>query len=265
MNAITSGDGTRLAVYQRGAGVPLVLVQGTGAARPDAWPAFAALAGQFQVTIMDRRGRGESGDGEVYALAREVEDVAALVDAVADAARGPVNVLGHSFGGLLALEAALLTDNVRKLALYEPALPAPGNRFFETVFIDEIQAMLDNGNVEGVLATTYRDAGMTEEEIAQLKASPAWAERLAAAHTIPREARSFEHYTFDAQRFQDLTVPVLLLMGAGSKDMFKKSIDMAHAALPDSRIAVLQGQEHIAMYTAPDLFVAEVEGFLCGS
>lgn len=265
MNRVTSRDGTRIATYCSGAGAPLVLVQGTGAAKPDAWPAFPGLTQRFEVTTMDRRGRGASCDHADYELARECEDVAAVVEAVAGARGAPVNLLGHSFGGLLALEAALLTDNVRKLLLYEPAIPADGNRFFEGAFVDEMQAMLDAGDAEGVLVTSYRDAGMTEEEITQLKASPAWAERLEAAHTIPREARTFECYTFDAQRFGDLTTPTLLLMGANSKDMFEASISVAHAALPDSRIAVMPDQEHVAMYTAPETFVDAVGAFLFGS
>lgn len=68
---------------------------------------------------MDRRGRGASGDGPVYHLGREFEDVAAVVDAVAAAAGSAVNVLGHSFGGLCAFGGATLTANVRRLVLYE--------------------------------------------------------------------------------------------------------------------------------------------------
>jgi pimeloyl-ACP methyl ester carboxylesterase len=265
MKTLISKDGTRLAAHSNGEGMPLVLVQGTGAARPDAWPAFPALAAQFEVTTFDRRGRGKSGDSPDYELAREFEDVAAVVDAVANASGEPVNLLGHSFGGLLALEAALLTDNVRKLVLYEPAVSVPGYRHFGQPFIDRIQALLDAGDRAGVLEASYRGAGMTEEEIGQLKASPAWSERLAAAHTIPREARSGKRYSFHAQRFQDLTVPVLLLLGADSEAMFKASIEVVHAALPDSRIALLQNQDHVAMYVAPALFVREVVGFLYGS
>lgn len=72
---------------------------------------------------MDRRGRGESGDGPAYSLDREAEDVAALVDSIGQ----PVNVLGHSYGALCAIKAALLTNNIRRLILYEgvPAITIP--------------------------------------------------------------------------------------------------------------------------------------------
>ena len=67
---------------------------------------------------VDRRGRGGSGDSDDYAIEREFEDVAA----VANAFKEPANLLGHSYGALCALEAALFTRNVRKLVLYEPTV-----------------------------------------------------------------------------------------------------------------------------------------------
>lgn len=265
MKTNLSRDGTRIATYCSGAGAPLVLVQGTGAARPDAWPAFPGLAQRFQVTTMDRRGRGNSDDSPDYELAREFEDVAAVVEDVARSSGQPANLLGHSFGGLLALEAALLTGSVRKLVLYEPAMTPPGTTPFSDGFIDHMQELLEAGDVEGALAAHYREIGMTDQEIAQLKASPAWQERLAAAHTTPRELRAVEQYTFHAARFQDLSAPTLLLIGSDSADLLKASTEPIHTTLPDSRIAILPDQEHIAMYTAPELFVREVQAFLLGS
>jgi pimeloyl-ACP methyl ester carboxylesterase len=100
--------------------------------------------------------------------------------------------------------------------------------------------------------------------------SPYWerrrarAARLAAAHTLPREMRAEERYTFDTQRFADLRTPTLLLAGTESPDFFMKGIEVVNAALPNSRIVVMPGQGHIAMDTAPDLFLREVLSFLSG-
>ncbi|MGH9199572.1 MAG: alpha/beta fold hydrolase, partial [Acidimicrobiia bacterium] len=77
-------------------------------------PLLPALEQHFTVYAMDRRGRGESGDAEPYALEREFEDVAAVVNA----ARPQVNLLGHSYGALCAMEAALRTTRLQKLVLY---------------------------------------------------------------------------------------------------------------------------------------------------
>ncbi len=81
---------------------------------------FPGLENHFTVIVIDRRGRGSSGDGPIYAIEREYEDIVAVAEAFDE----PVHLLGHSFGGLLTLEAALLTRNIRKLILYG-SVPTP--------------------------------------------------------------------------------------------------------------------------------------------
>jgi pimeloyl-ACP methyl ester carboxylesterase len=94
------------------------------------------------------------------------------------------------------------------------------------------------------------------------KASPAWPARVAAAHTLPRELRGQRGYRFETERFADLTVPTLLLLGGDSQRAFELGTRLLDAALPNSRVVVLRDQQHIAMDTAPDLFVHEVFEFL---
>jgi pimeloyl-ACP methyl ester carboxylesterase len=260
MDRITSRDGTSIAYHRSGAGSPLVLIAGTGAANPVAWTAvIPALEEGFTVHAVDRRGRGHSGDGPIYAIEREFEDIAAVVDSTGE----PADLLGHSFGGLCALEAALLTPNLRRLVLYEPWIPNPGVQAYPVGFIDRLERLLAAGDREGVLTTHYReDAGLTAQEVEQLKSSPAWTERLAAAHTLPREMRAEESYRFDAERFRGMHTPTLLLLGGDSPQLFKETTATLDAALPNSRVAVMAGQLHIAMYTAPELLLHEVLTFL---
>lgn len=116
-----------------------------------------------------------------------------------------------------------------------------------------------------MLTAHYREiVGLTVEEFEQMKASPAWPERLATAHTLPREMRAEEEYRFDAQRFTSLTTPTMLLLGSKSPQRVKAATEQIASALPHSRVVVLPGQEHIAMYTAPELILREVRGFLTG-
>ena len=260
MENVTSHDGTSIAYYRSGAGSPLILVHGSGAANALAWTAaLSALEEHFSVYVVDRRGRGESGDGFTYAIEREFEDIAAVVDSIGE----PAHLLGHSFGALCALEAALLTRNLRKLVLYEPAIPLPDVSLYPEGVIERLQTLLDAGDREGVLTTLYREVvGMSPHEIEQLKSSPAWPARVATAPTLPRESRAEERYTFDAQRFKNLNTPTLLLLGGDSPQFLKEATETVDAALPNSRIAVMPGQQHIAMYTAPDLFVSELMRFL---
>ena len=112
---VVSRDGTSIAVWQSGEGPPLVLIHGAAADHSRWAPVLPALEQRFTVFAVDRRGRGRSGDANDYALEREFDDVVAVVESAGEA----VNVLGHSYGGICALEAALLTDRIRKLVLYE--------------------------------------------------------------------------------------------------------------------------------------------------
>jgi pimeloyl-ACP methyl ester carboxylesterase len=258
---VTSRDGTPIAYYRSGTGRPLILTPGTGAAKPVAWPVFSELEKQFTVYAVDRRGRGKSGDSPTYAIEREFEDMAAVADAIGK----PASLLGHSFAALIALGAALLTQNLRRLILYEPWIPGPGVPVYPDGYIDRLEGLLAAGDREGVLTTHYReDAGLTPDEIEKVKSSPAWPERLATAHTLPREMRAEEGYRFDAQRFKGFHTQTLLLLGGDSPQGFIESTKTLDKALPDSRIAVMPGQAHIAMYTAPDLFLHEVLTFLLG-
>jgi len=115
---IPSRDRTLIAVECAGAGPNLVIVHGGTGDRTRWKPLFPFFASHFTVCAMDRRGRGASGDSADYSLQKAAEDVAAVVDS----RPGTVFVLGHSIGGVCALEAAFLTDKISKLVLYEPPL-----------------------------------------------------------------------------------------------------------------------------------------------
>jgi pimeloyl-ACP methyl ester carboxylesterase len=69
-------------------------------------------------------------------------------------------------------------------------------------------------------------------------------------------------YIFDPGRFSSLTTPTLLLLGGDSPTFFKAGIEVVHAALPDSQVHVMPGQQHAAINTAPELFTREVYEFL---
>lgn len=259
MDTVYSADGTPIAYSRSGAGPPLVLVHGATADHTRWQPVLPLLEPYYTVYAVDRRGRGSSGDNEPYAIEREFEDVAAVVDAIGE----PVDLLGHSFGAFCALEAALLTRNIRKLILYEPPQPGvEGTLPPETA--KRMQALLDAGDRDGVIAAFLQDvAGMPPEQVEMMRSLPAWHGRTAAAHTILRESRAIEAYgRFDAGRYSTINTPTLLLLGGDSPSIYRDSIDALHAALPNNRLVILPGQQHVAMNTAPDLFVREVLTFL---
>jgi pimeloyl-ACP methyl ester carboxylesterase len=153
---VKSKDGTPIAWFESGSGPALVLVHGTTADHARWTPVLEDLEARFTVHAMDRRGRGASGDGPTYAIEREHEDVAAVVDAIAERTSEPVFLLGHSYGALCSLEAALLTTNVRKLVLYEPPIPA-GLPLYEPELLERLDEMLSAGRMEDVVLTFFRE------------------------------------------------------------------------------------------------------------
>ena len=256
---ITSRDGTPLAYWRCGEGPPLVMVHGTAADHSRWGPVLPALEERFTVYAVDRRGRGGSGDSDDYAVEREFEDIAAVVDSLGE----PVNLLGHSYGGLVALEAALLTRNVRKLVLYDPGIEVGGEEIYPHEVVERLDALLGHGDRDGVVETTMREvAGLPPETVEYMRTLPVWQARVDAAHTIPRELRAVKAYRFDPERFGDLATPALMLAGGDSPVALRKAAEAVDEALPDSRLVVMEGQGHSAMDTGTDLFTAEVLSFL---
>lgn len=257
VKTVTSADGTPIAFEQRGSGPHLLLVHGTATIRAPWAPIFED---HFTVTSMDRRGRGDSGDGPVYSVEREFEDIAALVEAL----EAPVLLFGHSFGGLCALGAAMHTDKLAGLALYEPSIFVEGSGY-PPEQIERLETLLAGGDHEGVVKAMYADfAGMPPHEIELLTASPAWPARVVTAHTIPRELRAENNYRLDTGRLARLSIPVLLLLGGESPPMASKTTAALEKVLPNARTVVMPGQQHIAMYTGPDLLARAVLEFWQG-
>lgn len=260
---VVSRDGTEVGLFTSGEGPPLVLVHGT-ASDHTRWDALRGhLEPHVTVHAMDRRGRGVSGDGPDYAIEREYEDVAAVVDAVAEAVRSAVDVYGHSYGGVYAFGAATLTSNVRRLVLYE-GWPTAGPAPFlpPTELVTRLEALLAEGDREAVVEAVARElANMTDEEIAAYRAQPSWPARVAAAHTIPREAATVRELSIDPAQVASITAPTLLLIGEHSSDWASEAHGLAEV-LRTAHVAVLDGQGHAADALAPELVAEHVLRFL---
>jgi pimeloyl-ACP methyl ester carboxylesterase len=110
--------------------------------------------------------------------------------------------LGHSYGGMCALEAALLTDRIGKLILYEPPmgfLKSPPH------VVDRLQTLLEQGARDELLGYFMQQvAGLPEDQIELMRSLPAWQARLDTVDTIPRDERASREYVFDPARFGTL-------------------------------------------------------------
>jgi pimeloyl-ACP methyl ester carboxylesterase len=253
---VASPDGTRISYGRTGSGPPLVLVHGTSAERFSFRFVEPLLADRFTLYAVDRRGRGESGDSENgYAIEQEFADIAAVVDSLAE----PADLFGHSYGATVALGAAPLARNLRRLVLYEPA---PGVAQVDPDLLARLDALLAKNEREQLLSAFLAEVGLDPDALAQLRASPVWALRAAAAHTIPREMRAEQSYRPDPQAFPSLAIPALLLLGSESPEWAKRGTEVVHSLLPNSRVVLLEGQGHVAIMTGPELLAQEVARFL---
>jgi pimeloyl-ACP methyl ester carboxylesterase len=265
LTRVTSRDGTEIGYWTTGQGPPLVLVHGA-LGDHTRWSALRPyLEPHFTIHAMDRRGRGASGDHPEYDFAREVEDVAAVVNAVAVASGSPVDVLGSSVGGSFALAAASSTSNIRRLVLFEP----PGHEVLDllpTSLKDRLDELLAAGDREAVLETAYRAvAGVSDAEIEHLRRQPEWPSRVAAAHTVPRELRIPPERMFDPEQAASVAVPTLVLVGGDTPEAYKVSAEAVARSLPAARVVILDGQGHGAEMFAPAVVAEPVLEFLEGN
>ncbi len=261
MEKAISRDGTAVGYFRSGTGRPLVLVHGT-AADHARWDTVRQLfEPHVSLAALDRRGRGASGDAEAYAFEREVEDVVAVVDALARESGGPVDLLGHSYGGLCALGAVLQTDNVRRLVIYEA--PVLGEGVVPEGFLDRVEPLVDEGRFDEVLMMFFREVVlMPEDQLRAFRELPAWQARLGAAPTIARELATASACPLAPEQLAACSLPTLLVAGGDSPEFLRRSTDALASALPTVRVEVLAGQQHAAMDTAPQLFADAVLGFL---
>lgn len=128
-----------------------------------------------------------------------------------------------------------------------------------------MDTLLAGGDRDGVVEAPFRGVEeMSDADIAAFKAAPSWPGRVAAAHTISREIRGEQTAWLDLQVAAKITAPVLLLMGECSTDPARPAVEAVAVALPDARIVVLPGQEHVADVLAPETFAGHLFAFLNG-
>ncbi|HEX8917150.1 MAG TPA: alpha/beta hydrolase [Chloroflexota bacterium] len=252
MQTVTSKDGTTIAFDQSGDGPALILVAPAFGTRADQASLAAALAPSFTVFAYDRRGRGDSGDTGPYAVAREVEDLDALINV----AGGSAFVFGHSSGAVLSLDAArLLPTKITKLALYEPPFiidtsrpPMPDD------FTSHLSELVAAGRRGDAVAYWQTQLGIPAEAIAQMRQSPMWAGLEALAPTLPYDATILgvtqRGDPMSLKRWASVPVPTLVLDGTmmmGREDFhtfMRHGADELAKVLPNAQRRTLEGQDH---------------------
>jgi pimeloyl-ACP methyl ester carboxylesterase len=226
--------GTRFHVQLLGQGSPVVLLHGLAIGNLATWYFTAAptLSQRHRILLYDLRGHGKSQRTPTgFDLATQVDDLADLIDAHLSP---PVALVGHSYGGLVALRyAADHPDRVSRLALVDvPASPR-------------------------TIAAGLREvAGDPEDLLAGLP--PALRDALAQSRRRGRQLlRTVQYLVHESSLLADLAAepdvdpallapiscPVLCLYG--DQSYYRSDADLFMACLQRARLEILPGQHHL--------------------
>jgi pimeloyl-ACP methyl ester carboxylesterase len=242
---VTSRDGTTIGYDLRGDGPALVLIDGAlGYRRLGLMSRLVGLlTPRLEVITYDRRGRGESGDTQPYALKREIEDIAALIEVMG----GSASLCGMSSGACLALEAALdLGGAVANLAMYEPPYDSEADAAGEwQEYGRHLDELLANGRNGDAMALFMQFIGTPSERIEGMRQSPIWAMLEAIAPTLAHDKAAIgQDRQVPATRAAHLTIPTLVMNGTGTVPFIAEAAAALASAIPDGRHVTLEGQTH---------------------
>lgn len=248
---VVSADGTVIAFRRIGSGPPLLVLHGAMQSALSQRDLARALADRFTVVLPDRRGRGGSGPfGPDWSLAREVEDVAAVL-----AGTGARSAVGISSGSIILLNAAL-SQTFEKLVLFEPPLVIDGSASLD--WVPEAEAQLARGDIPAALVSGMRGAQMGPALIRKIPR--ALMERGAAAMmdktdgdvlsmrelapTLPYDGRLVEQTADSVERYRAVTVPTLLIGAGKSPRYLHTALSSVERVLPDARRVEIKGADH---------------------
>lgn len=260
MDILTSKDGTTIAFERFGAGPPLVYVTGAICDRSSGVPLARLLAPRYTVYTYDRRGRGDSGDTGPYAVEREIEDLAAVIEA----AGGSATVVGHSSGAALAVEAAAAGLPITELVAFEPPYAESEDEQRQgRQYVADLTEVLAAGRRDAALELFMTLVGMPPEAIAGTRQTPWWpvAEALAPSLAYDAAVMGFADTggVLPADRARTITVPTLALAGGASPALLQRGAERIAEVVPGGRYRVLPGQTHAV---APDAFADAVRTYL---
>ena len=241
---VTSKDGTPIAVEVSGNGPALILVDGAMcrlAFGPSAKLAQVLTPG-FTVYRYDRRGRGQSGDRSPYSMAREVEDLAAIIQH----AGGSASLLGLSSGGALALHSAASGLAIDRVVAYEPPYVDDEGTGGGAAHEAELHRLIEHGQRGDAITYFMRDmVGAPAFVPVMMRLMPwVWRKLVAVAHTLPYDAAVMTGFKVPRGRFASIARPVLVLNGSKTDPRLKRAAGVLAATIPSARHDELAGQTH---------------------
>lgn len=233
------------------------------------WNGLVERVGRHaRVVPLDLYGHGDAPTwNQPHALT--LRDEASRLMRVLTGSRRPFHLVGHSYGGAVALHMALaLPDRVASLTLYEPVPFAtlfaydPKNPAAVEVRIlaDGIDRSLRNGFIEAA----------AERFVTYWSGNDAWRrlsgpQRTTIASRMPAIDRHFKALAADATRLKDyerLRMPVLLMAGTRTKASTRRLTELLAHALPAPDVEMFDGLDHMGPVTAPQIVDGRIETFI---
>ena len=261
MESVSSRDGTSIAYETYGQGPPLITVCGATCDRALMRPTAQALSQHFTTVNYDRRGRGDSGDTPPYAVDREIEDIAALIDKVGR----PAHLYGHSSGASLVLHAVAAGLPVDRFVLHDPPYSPDDASSKEAArsFAQRIRGLLAENKRAEAIETWFRGTGVPDEMLEGMRETSGWPGLVALAPTLAYDSAVMGDIENGGAIPEEVaaraTRPGLVLVGGDSPPFMMEVSRRLANLLPQGRHRVLEGHGHVA---APEVLVPVVAEFL---
>ncbi|SCF02743.1 alpha/beta fold hydrolase [Micromonospora mirobrigensis] len=266
MTGVTARDGAAITLHSTGNGPGIVVVHG-GGVTIDVYRRLAArLADRFTVHLYNRRGRADAAPRrEPYTFDQDIDDLAAVLERT-----GARNVVGHSSGGFIALQAALRLP-IDRLALYDLAISIDGG--FPSDWIDEARRAADDGDIARGMAITTGGIN-THSPAARLPLGVRTAICRAFLRTpigrqmgelLPKtldESHQIRLHDGPAEQWSAVTADVLLMYGTAGPPYYAALNDALARALPRARVLPIPRSGHDGVNRAPARIVDPLAEFL---
>ncbi len=242
----TSADGTAIAFQAYGEG-PVIVTVGGATNRKEDWIELAeALATDgFTGVTYDRRGRGDSGDTRPYAVEREIEDLAAVIEAVG----APAGVHTVSSGGAVGYRAVAAGVPIATMSAFETPYRVGDARTPPVDYTDHLQELYDADRRSDMLEYFMTvGVGQPQEAVDQMKQMPFWADLVPLGPTVLYDGLQLGGDTtpLPTELLAGIDIPVLCIGSTGSPDWMRDAARAAADVVPDGTFTVLEGEFHSA-------------------
>jgi pimeloyl-ACP methyl ester carboxylesterase len=249
MQRVTSSDGSRIAYDRHGSGPVVILVAGALGYRKFKKTEDLArrLAEHLTVINYDRRGRGDSTASKPFAVEREIEDIAALIEAEG----GSASLWGTSSGGALALRAAGAGIGVERVSVYEvPFMVTPEAKRPTPDYGARLDELVAANDRSGAVKHFMRNAiGIPAPFVALMQLMPIWKGLKATAHTLPYDWAALGEHTMygaplDPAEWASVTMPAQVVYGGKSPAVLQQGSRALAEVLADAQLRRLEGTSH---------------------